>query len=261
MNFQWAKLRAGLVVLAAVIGMCCIGGPLARRAMAVPPHPPAEAILSDIHDMFQELSKTVGGLSKEQQAKVDAMEKDIAAKLKAKPDVEPSESDVLLQFRAILTDAQKVKFDKFLNDARARAAEALTSSNLKLMFGAVTIYANEHANAMPPDLGTMLSATFTPKNCLVGNSKTAIPADLASQDIKKQAAWVNAHAEFAYLGAGKNQTKVDGGFVLAYVKAPGARTNFLFADGSVYVYDQAVAAKLIADVKAGKNPPPSRPPL
>jgi hypothetical protein len=208
------------------------------------------------------MGEAVGGLSKDQQAKLAVVEKDIAAKVKADPAVAQSPSfrgDVIRQFREVLTAEQQTRLDKMMARSDALRANLQTIARLKQIGLAAMIYANDHGGKLPPDLGALAGQSLSPDTFLAGGSKTEVPKDLAKQDAKKQADWVNEHTDFVYLGAGKESNKLPATFVLAYLKAGGEEAPLLFADGSVHAYSAKVTAKVTAELKSGANPPKSLP--
>lgn len=264
-----ARIRFTLAVVG-LVGLFCLAWsvwpaePAGAAPAAAPPAggPSADEVMENVHGNLAKMGEAVGGLSKEQQAKLVALEKTIAAKVKADPAVAEAPSfrpDVIRQFRDILTPDQQGKLDKLMGHSDALRAGLQTGNRLKQIGLAAILYANDHGGKLPPDLGSLVSKDFPPENFLAGGSKTEVPKGLATQDPKKQAGWVNQHSDFVYLGAGKETGKVPTTFVLAYPKAPGEEAPFLLADGSVQTYKGEQAAKVVAELKAGTNPPKSMP--
>jgi hypothetical protein len=223
--------------------------------------PPAEAVMRNVHENLSKMAEAVGGLSDEQGARLAALEKGIDARIKADPAMPQGPSfrtDVVKQFREILAADQQTKFDKIMAESAVRGREIHTGLHLKEIGLAAVMYANDHKDQLPPDLGTLVSQSVEPEKFLAAGSKTKVPEGFAALDSARQAAWVNEHTEFVYLGAGKQMSGL-GLFVLACPKDAGQSQSFLFADGSVQTFNAEQTARMIAELKAGTNPPTSLP--
>lgn len=92
-------------------------------------------------------------------------------------------------------------------------------------------------------------------------SGKAFPKDVATKTPKEQAAWVNANSDFVYLAAGKKRNDVPFDFVIAYEKPEIATDGFnlLLYDGSVHFVPAPAAKAVLAELKAGVNPPKQLP--
>ena len=67
---------------------------------------------------------------------------------------------------------------------------------------AVLLYANDHKGMFPADLGVLVVEQQVPLQTFIcPAAPSALPADLASMKPADQAAWVNAHTDYIYLGA------------------------------------------------------------
>jgi len=224
-------------------------------------HPAPEAVMRNVHQNLSEVAEAVGGLSDEQGARLAALEKDVAARIRADPATPQGPSfraDIIKQFREILTAEQQTKFDKIMAESAGRSAEIHTGVHLKQIGLGAVMYANQHDDKLPPDLGTLLSQSVEPAAFLASGSRTKVPEGFATLEVAKQAAWVNEHTDFVYLGAGRQMSRL-GLFVLAYPKDASQSHSFLFADGSVQTFSAEQAARMIAELKGGTNPPTSLP--
>jgi hypothetical protein len=254
-------LAARLTVL--LLGLLALGRLVAQ---AGPPSAPAtqgaQSMLENIHETLEELGRAVGGLSPEQQAKLDALEKALAEKVKADAEelnrLRSPSHELLGQFRAILTPEQQTKLDARLQAARQRAMAMHSAARLRQIGMAAIMHAMDRRGELPADLGS-LSQVAEAQTFFAGNSPTTVPADMPKRDAKEQAAWVNQNTDFVWLGAGKTLAKQPATFVLAYIKPERATfgNSFLLADGSVHTLSVEVSAKVVADLVAGKNPPPA----
>jgi hypothetical protein len=63
--------------------------------------------------------------------------------------------------------------------------------------------------------------------------------------------------EIVYLGSGRTFQAFPAQFVVAYAISETGALTILNVDGSVVTQEAEKAAKVIAELKAGKNPPPS----
>ncbi len=252
--------RSGILFMLIAISAALISRP-ARSSAAEKEPDKVQQMTEGMHEAFMEFGEMVGGLSAEQKTKVDALEKKLSARLKANPseadDARAFQQKAMGQFREILTAEQKAKFDEQMHASAERAAVVLTGSNLRQIGMAAMKYAGDHKDVLPPKLGALVSATLEPRMFLAGNSTTKLPANLDKFDAKAKAVWVNENSDFVWLGAAKKQADLPANFVLAYVKVAAPQKSFLMGDGSVQTLDPDPAAKVEADLKLGKNPPPS----
>ncbi len=122
-----------------------------------------------------------------------------------------------------------------LNSARERAQRIKCGSNLRQIGVSVMIYATDNGGKYPPDLGTLVTATDLPAGVFVCPSGNTPPPPPGMKPADA-AAWVNAHSDYIYLGAGKKNGAIGGNDVLAYEK-PGAHggqgMEVLYGDGHV----------------------------
>jgi type II secretion system protein G len=101
----------------------------------------------------------------------------------------------------------------------------------------LVLYASDHNGSYPPDLGTLLvdqKMELTTFVCPAAPS--GIPANWKTLAAKEQAAWVNAHTDYVYLGAKRGIT-MKANEPLAYEKDDDHEKvlNVLFGDGHVSV--------------------------
>jgi prepilin-type processing-associated H-X9-DG protein len=142
-----------------------------------------------------------------------------------------------------------------LNRAREQANRIKCASNMRQIGQAIMIYANENRGAFPADLDVVLKNGDVTSIVFVcpASSDTAAPAGstLAS----------GPHSSYVYVGQGLTYTAASNVVVL-YEPLTTHRndgTNVLFADGHVDWIPAAQATKMVAEVQAGQNPPPSGP--
>ena len=144
------------------------------------------------------------------------------------------------------------------DDAAVRSANTTTHTRLR-QIGTVAIRYGETRNGlMPPDLGTMVAqGLLLPHEAFSGWSTTQIPADLKTRGPQAIAEWINQNTDFVYIGAGRKNGDLDANFVVAYAKTTPAAIGmtFLLADGHVEYCPVAQSARILAELKAGTNPP------
>jgi hypothetical protein len=98
-----------------------------------------------------------------------------------------------------------------LGHARTQAARVQAMSNERQIGLGLMMWANDHKGNLPPDLGSIVSAGYMGKNVkifLKPGSKTEVPAEIANGTNDQAAAWVNDHAEYVLLQAGRQLNKI-----------------------------------------------------
>lgn len=137
-----------------------------------------------------------------------------------------------------------------LNRARETANRVKCGSNLRQIGQACMLYANENKGYFPPDPMTLLKAEDIDYSVFVCPSSNDTPL----------ATLGNGHESYIYLGAGMTMNGAPPNAVIAYEPMSDHSndgSNVLFGDGHVEFVGKSQMAKLIADLQAGRNPPPS----
>lgn len=119
-----------------------------------------------------------------------------------------------------------------LNRARESAQQVKSAANLKNIGLGAIIYANNHNNQFPRDLGTLAKETDLTASIFVNpRSGAAVPAGLTREQLPE---WVEEHSDYVWNGAGKT-TAVGPETPLAWEKPEQSqgRINILYADGHV----------------------------
>jgi prepilin-type processing-associated H-X9-DG protein len=134
------------------------------------------------------------------------------------------------------------------------------AANLKRIAGAVDLYAYGNNGMFPDSLGRLMTAQGLPAEALVCPAGDATPAPGETPEARAAALSKGKHASYFYVGKGLNKRSGAGAGVAAVVayeplSLHGDGIHVLFADGRVAFVPPAQAKQLIADLKAGKNPP------
>lgn len=253
-----------LLAIAAVACRGIIGGPSRETtARGDIDDPRLSRIVESMHKAFLGLNNDIGGLSLDEQERVSALEKAVAADLRATPEKldhpDAIKAEVLTKYRAAITPVHQKKYDELMAGVKRRRDELVTADHLKQLGVAILLYSRDHNDNMPPDLASLLSKSLGPGTFLAGGATTHPSADPAEQDDKHLAKWVGENAQFIYLGAGRKFSQLPPSFVVLYLKpaaAPGG-TSLLLDDGTVVKLAPEQSAPVVAELQAGHNPPAS----
>lgn len=133
-----------------------------------------------------------------------------------------------------------------LNRAREQANRVKSASNLRQIGLGAVMYANNHDQKFPPDLGTIAADEDLAPSVFMNPRIDHGPAPAAPRDPKQLARWVNQHSDYVWTGAGKSVT-VPADVIIAYEKPEqnAEGINLLFANGSVAFLPMQEANKLI----------------
>ena len=144
-----------------------------------------------------------------------------------------------------------------LSRAREVANRVKCGSNLRQIGQAMLLYANEHNGAYPDTIGGLLEEdiSVTAFVCPASNDTPAV----AGATPQASAANVQAggHLSYVYLGKGMTNTQ-PANAVLVYEPLTDHRNqgmNVLFGDGHVDWVTAQSANQILAELKAGHNPP------
>lgn len=133
-------------------------------------------------------------------------------------------------------------------------------SNMRQIGQAIWLYSNENRGLFPPRLEDLILTQDITSEVFVcpSTSHTAAPGTTPQQ----QAAALTSqpgHLSYVYVGQKMNST-VGADVVVLYEPLTNhnqAGSNMLFGDGRVEWIEAKQAGKIIAEVQAGQNPPPS----
>ena len=144
-----------------------------------------------------------------------------------------------------------------LNKARETANRIKCGSNMRQIGQAMLLYANENDGVYPATVGPLLlTEPIPPKTFLCPSTNDALPGGTPQQQI----AALDAGTAGSYLYFGKGLTDTAGASTVLLTEPPtnhgkGDGGEVLFGDGHVE-YRQNLQ-KMIDELKAGQNPPPS----
>jgi prepilin-type processing-associated H-X9-DG protein len=139
----------------------------------------------------------------------------------------------------------------YLNYVKARRGRVPCSSNLRQIGQGVAMYANDYRNAYPSDLAALVKHADLHPGILVCPDTKDTPAKTAEQ------VYSGGHLSYVYIPL-KGPSE-PGDAVMAYepLANHGNGSYVLFNDGRVEWIEKHTAAKAIAELQKGLNPPPS----
>ena len=228
-------------------------------AMALGADQAVDRFLEGLNQAYAEMGKKVG-LDDNQKAKLAEIEKAFADRLKQDPAAarDPGlQQEAIARFESILTPEQGKTYQKMRTDQRAQVERIHSGANLSQIGRAALLHANANRGLLPKDLGALARAgDLQGDQFICRTSRKTLPKDWADQSEKQQIDWINQNTDYAYTGAGRNLHK-DPTFVIAHEKPEVAAggCNFLLSDGSVHLEPGDRAARIIEELKKGKNPP------
>ncbi len=118
------------------------------------------------------------------------------------------------------------------------------------------MYANTNQNHFPNDEKIILKTQDITIDVFVSPRGTT--QSPTTSDIDKLGDWANANSDYAWVGAGLDNTAA-GNAVLAYEKPDSLKDGIevLFADGRVEWIAKPKSDAIVSELKQGTNPPPS----
>ena len=138
--------------------------------------------------------------------------------------------------------------------AQEKSEQVRCRSQLSALAWTVQAYANANRDQLPPDLATdAKEEDLTPRIFVCECSTDAVASSIAQLATP-------GHISYVYLGAGKRfvDVKNPAKQVLMYEQPHHfGGMNVAFFDGHVEFIPRAKAAKVIAELRSGQNPPPS----
>jgi prepilin-type processing-associated H-X9-DG protein len=136
-----------------------------------------------------------------------------------------------------------------LNRAREQANRIKCASNERQIGQAILLYTNGGIGKYPPDLGELLKTQDLAVDAFIcPDSGTKVPSDFAQMTKDQQAAWVDEHSDYIYVGKDLTGDKSTAETVVLYEKRENHGRdgmNILFGDGHVEFDTMARAQSLI----------------
>lgn len=145
-----------------------------------------------------------------------------------------------------------------LNKTRCGPGPERCPSNLRQLGTSLQYYAAEHRGALPPDWATLLVRQELTPDLFICPSSNDDNAGGASPDELLRNFKKPGHCSYVYVPAAPPIGLTRRFHVVAYeplTNHAGKGAHVLYADGEVVWHDAPRAARLIADVQAGINPP------
>jgi prepilin-type processing-associated H-X9-DG protein len=148
---------------------------------------------------------------------------------------------------------------------RESANRVRCASNLRQIGQAMLMYANENRGAYPPTLGELLLTQDIVSACFVCPSTSHAPAPTpplsTTRPNQLQPFDLTPGQHLSYVYLGKSMTFRSAGPRVVLVYEPLADhhdgCNVLFGDGRVEFIPKPVIEKVLVELQAGRNPPPS----
>jgi len=222
----------------------------------------ARLVIAGMHEHFNEMAAKVGGFSTEQKVKLKELENHVEKSLTADPNAIQNadfRGGVEAQFEAILTDTQRTKFIEQKNSENERGKAFRAMTQLREIGNALLIYSNAHNHLLPPTIGAVVASGDVDVRDFIQVAPFAkLPAGVP-EERTKQGEWIDKMLKVTYIGAGKKESDFPEGAVVAYSQAENRSKTLIVlrVDGSVEIVEDAAAEKVVAELQAGKNPPPS----
>jgi general secretion pathway protein G len=127
--------------------------------------------------------------------------------------------------------------------------------NLHEIGKGILLYSLEHKGNFPPDLGALVAEGHADLSSVVCPASDGnLPAGWEKMGPKEKGQWVNAHTDYVYVGAKRNQATAGRDVVLVYERDdnghPNGLMNVLFGDGHVELLKVEALRKAVG-AKAG----------
>lgn len=147
-----------------------------------------------------------------------------------------------------------------LSASKPRADIVKCASNLRQIGWGIGLYANDNKGMLPPDLGVLVVTFDLSTEVLVCPATSDSPGTgPTTQAAARDAIARKGHCSYIYLGRGLNQNSTSPDHVLAYDNSlknhESYGMNVLRGDGRVDWLWKQEALDLLAELKAGHNPP------
>lgn len=152
-----------------------------------------------------------------------------------------------------------------LSKAREQARLVQSTSNMRSIGIGIQMYANSWNGRAPQNLGQLRQYVGGSPAIFVSPRGTDQPLSKSASDDEWSAKLVpnSGFCSYTYLPPSSKLRQIRGmsEYVILYETnpPPGKRVPAAFADGHVDRFEPDVWAKILADLSAGKNPPPSLP--
>jgi hypothetical protein len=214
-----------------------------------------------LRETFEMLKQAIGGQTTQERIKANELLKKFEADLigdpanyKTRDGKEAFGEKLIVEYRKILTPEHARKLDEIVLRAKTLAEKSYNKASVRGIAMGCNIYAHDNEGKLPDNFGQLVTAGFcAPKQFIKKGSAAKLP-DIEKMTHNEMAKWVNENAEYVYLGGGKDLEKLAADYVLLHDKEG---TVFGCVDDHVPVLTDEEGAKVLAELKAGKNPPPS----
>ncbi|HEY8667007.1 MAG TPA: H-X9-DG-CTERM domain-containing protein [Tepidisphaeraceae bacterium] len=144
------------------------------------------------------------------------------------------------------------------HSARPVANRVKCAENLRQIGNAMLLYAHDHGGKFPDTFEGLLGEGLSAEVFICWESGDTQATGPTTQAIVAQWA-IPGHLSYIYCGKGLTDES-PAGTIVAYeplANHGGANSNVLFADGHVAFIPAATMNRILAELAAGRNPPPS----
>jgi prepilin-type processing-associated H-X9-DG protein len=153
-------------------------------------------------------------------------------------------------------------FGPDIGPGRSASARVRCASNLRQIGQGIALYANDNKGVFPTKLDDLPLATDLSFTCFVCPSSNDTAATGSTPALQLSDFQKPGHCSYVYLGNGMT-INTPASLIVAYENPgnhEGGEVNFLFVDGHVEWFDKPLATHMLAELKAGHNPPRPSPP-
>lgn len=146
-----------------------------------------------------------------------------------------------------------------LSRPREEAQRVKCAPNLRQIGAAIQLYANDHGGILPQSLDRLILGDYLTSEVFICPSSDDKRAEgPTTQAVATAVVTIPEHCSYVYLGGGHTYLTATPKHVLAYEHHRNHRgngMNVLYGDGLVQWLDKPQADRVLAELKAGQNPP------
>jgi prepilin-type processing-associated H-X9-DG protein len=148
-----------------------------------------------------------------------------------------------------------------LNRARETANRVKCGSNMRQIGQAILLHSNENRGRYPENLGILLNQDLSVEVFVCPSGENALPPNHQQMKREELMEWINANADYVYVGQGLNTT-AGADVVVLYEKVDAHERqgmNILYGDGHVEFHTMASAQQQIQAAQQRLQNRPAQP--